>query len=139
MKTSDEADGLTPGATYGDDRAPGRLIVLRGPGETAGELIELEAVCEPGPPGVEERSFEAHDVSFELLEGRLQIGIRGETRTLLAGCELRLEAGTPHRIWVEGGAAARFIWRMEPAAAGDPVELVFGQRERAVRLEGGGF
>ena len=32
-------------------------------------MTEIEAVCGAGAPGVEERSFESHEVRFEVLEG----------------------------------------------------------------------
>lgn len=106
----------------------GYLIVLSTKEQSDGGMTELEAVCGPGAPGVEERSFDGHEVRFEVIEGRLTVGIDGEPRELRAGAAMTIPAGTPHRIWVEPGrTAARFVWRMRPAATGtDFTDLVFG-------------
>jgi quercetin dioxygenase-like cupin family protein len=106
----------------------GYLIVLSTREQSDGGMTELEAVCGPGAPGVEERSFDGHEVRFEVIEGRLTVGVDGEPRELRAGAAMTIPAGTPHRIWVEPGrTAARFVWRMRPAAAGtDFTDLVFG-------------
>ena len=108
----------------------GYLVVLATREETGGRMTELEAVCGPGAPGVEERSFDHHEVRFEVLEGRLTIGVDGEPRELAAGSALTLPAGTPHRIWVDAGRTpARFTWQMRPAAdESDLTHLVFGER-----------
>lgn len=120
------APGL--GSSLEHPTGAGRLIVLATSEQTGGRLTEVEAVCEPGPPGVEERSFAVHEVRFEVLEGRLEIGVGGVPRRLRAGEALTLPPGTSHRIWVEPGRpAARFIWRMRPAHPGsDFLDLVFG-------------
>lgn len=106
----------------------GYLIVLATREQSDGRMTELEAVCGPGAPGVEERSFDHHEVRFEVLEGRLTVGVDGEPRELRAGAAMTVPAGTPHRIWVEPGrSAARFVWRMRPAASGSSfTDLVFG-------------
>lgn len=111
-----------------DPHGCGRLIVLRSAGQTGGGMLEIEAICEPGRCRIEERSFARHEVSFEVLDGRLMVGVEGFPRTLRPGQSLDLDAGTPHRIWVEpDDPAARFIWRMRPAPSGaDPLDLVFG-------------
>lgn len=122
-----ETTALPAGSVFRHPDGVGRLTVLRTAEQTGGAATELEAICEPGLPGVGERSFPEHEVSFEVLEGRLLVGVQGEPRPLCAGRSLRLDPGTPHRIWVEGERSARFIWRMRPAAAGgDLLDLVFG-------------
>lgn len=107
----------------------GRLVVLRTAEQSDGRAVSVEAVCEPGPPGVPERSFAGHEVIFELLEGTLSVGVNGSTRRLRPGQCLRLAPGTPHRIWVEArDRSARFLWEMRPAPAGaDYLDLVFGR------------
>lgn len=116
----------------------GRLTVLRSAEQTDGLLTEVEAICEPGTPGVAERSFESHDVAFEVIDGRLTVGVRGEERRVRAGQGLDLPAGTPHRIWVEADRGpARFIWRMRPAGStADLLALVFGERTENDLLPG---
>jgi quercetin dioxygenase-like cupin family protein len=122
-----ETPTLPAGSVFRHPDGVGKLTVLRTAEQTQGAITELEAICEPGLPGVGERSFPEHEVSFEVLEGRLLVGVHGEPRPLGAGHSLRLDPGTPHRIWVEGKRSARFIWRMRPAApAGDLLDLVFG-------------
>ena len=128
------AAGPTAGSTHHAPSGIGYLVVLSTREESGGRLTELEAVCGPGAPGVEERSFDAHEVRFEVLEGRLTIGVEGEARDLGAGSALTLPAGTPHRIWVEPGrSAARFTWQMRPASDSDDyTELVFGEPSVAI-------
>jgi mannose-6-phosphate isomerase-like protein (cupin superfamily) len=107
----------------------GYLVVLATRELTGGRMTELEAVCGPGAPGVEERSFANHEVRFEVIEGRLTVGMAGEPREVRAGAALTVPAGTPHRIWVEADRGpARFIWRMKPATEEtDLTGLVFGE------------
>ena len=96
--------------------------------ETAGEMVEVEAICKPGPPGVAERSFARHQVRFEVLEGCLLVEVEGEPRLLTVGEALCLEAGVAHRISTPSDRrAARFIWQMRPAPeATNLAELIFG-------------
>jgi mannose-6-phosphate isomerase-like protein (cupin superfamily) len=107
----------------------GYLVVLATRELTGGRMTELEAVCGPGAPGVAERSFENHEVRFEVLEGRLTVGMASEPHDVGAGAALTVPAGTPHRIWVEvDRGPARFIWRMRPATEEtDLTGLVFGE------------
>ncbi len=123
------AVGGTVGSTQRAASGVGYLVVLATREQTEGRTTELEAICGPGAPGVEERSFAGHEVRFEVLEGRLTIGVAGEARELVAGSALTLPAGTPHRIWVEDGRdPARFTWCMRPAAETDELTpLVFGE------------
>lgn len=116
------------GASASAPSGIGELIVLGTGGPSHDDSAEVEALLRPGGPGVGERSFDAHEVCFEVLDGRLSIDVEGETRPLRAGEALTLPPGTFHRIWVEPGRVpARFIWRMRPAPR-DPdfVDLVFG-------------
>ena len=123
------AVGATAGSKHHAPSGIGFLVVLATREDNGGEMTELEAVCGPGAPGVEERSFDAHEVRFEVLEGRLTIGVDGDPREIAAGSAVTLAAGTPHRIWVEPGRTpARFTWQMRPAAAGDDLtHMVFGE------------
>jgi quercetin dioxygenase-like cupin family protein len=107
----------------------GYLIVLATRELTGGRMTELEAVCGPGAPGVEERSFADHEVRFEVLEGRLTVGMAGEPHEVRAGEAVKVPAGIPHRIWVEADRCpARFIWQMKPATEeSDLTGLVFGE------------
>ncbi len=128
--STDLGDGAaTAGSTQHAASGVGYLVVLATREQTGGRATELEAICGPGAPGVPERSFPDREVRFEVLEGRLTIGVDGEPRELAAGSALTVPAGTPHRIWVEPGRSpARFSWRMRPAAETDElVPLVFGE------------
>ena len=132
--TAAPAAAASAGSTHHAPSGIGYLVVLSTREESGGRLTELEAVCGPGAPGVEERAFSDHEVRFEVIEGRLTIGVDGEPRELAAGSALTLPAGTRHRIWVEPGrGAARFTWQMRPAADGDDyTELVFGEPSATV-------
>ena len=127
--TAVPAVGTTAGSRHHAPSGIGYLVVLATREESGGRLTELEAVCGPGAPGVEERAFSDHEVRFEVIEGRLTIGVDGEPRELAAGSAVTLPAGTPHRIWVEAGRTpARFTWQMRPAADSDDyTDLVFGE------------
>jgi quercetin dioxygenase-like cupin family protein len=131
--TAVPAVGTTAGSRQHAPSGIGYLVVLATREDNGGLMTELEAVCGPGAPGVEERSFDAHEVRFEVLEGRLTVGVEGEAREIGCGSALNLAPGTPHRIWVEPGRApARFTWQMRPAAEGsDLTHLVFGERSQA--------
>ena len=83
------AVGATAGTTHHAPSGIGYLVVSR-PARKRVRLTELEAVCGPGAPGVEERSFDSHEVRFEVLEGRLTIGVEGEPRELGAGSAVTL-------------------------------------------------
>lgn len=128
MTSTTDSMPTAAGAAIREPHGAGRLVVLRNAEQTDGLLSEVEAICEPGPAGVEERSFSGHDVVFEVLEGRLTIESHGSARTLRAGQSLELPAGTPHRISVEPGRRpARFIWQMRPAPSRpDYLDLIFG-------------
>ena len=127
--TAVPAVGATAGSKHHAPSGIGYLVVIATREDNGGDMTEIEAVCGPGAPGVEERSFETHQVRFEVLEGRLTIGVDGEPRELAAGSALTLEAGTPHRIWVEPSRSpARFTWQMRPAASDDDLtHMVFGE------------
>jgi quercetin dioxygenase-like cupin family protein len=91
------------------------LRVTRGAAETNGELLELEATYEPGSVEPLEHFHPSQDEHFEILAGTMEARIGGESRTLAAGDELDIPAGTVHAMWNGGGDAARVLWQTRPA------------------------
>lgn len=129
MKIPTETPDAWPEAGSVVEHAVGELIVLASSRDTGGEMVEVEAICRPGLPGVGERSFDEHQVRFEVLEGSLLIEVEGRGRMLCSGEAVTLPAGTPHRISTPPDrSAARFIWQMRPAPRdAGPADLVFGE------------
>lgn len=82
--------------------------------EDTEESLTFEATWGAGnvvPPPHLHPTQEEH---FELAEGELQVIMDGEKRTLAAGEELDVPAGTVHQMWNEGPEDARGTWRVTP-------------------------
>jgi hypothetical protein len=92
------------------------LLIRRTAADTAGTLLEMEAVWdgrEPAPrPPV--HCHPLQEERFEVLEGRIGVQIDGLTRVLITGSELVVTPGTPHQMWAPYGRA-RALWQTRPA------------------------
>jgi quercetin dioxygenase-like cupin family protein len=90
-----------------------RLRFLRTAAETAGELLEMEAIY-PGdgvmPPM---HLHPAQAERFEILEGTVKTVVDGEERTYSAGESFDVPAGTPHQMGTD--EPARMRWEVRPA------------------------
>lgn len=86
--------------------------------DSSSGALELESTWAPGttakrpPTHWHPRQHER----FEVLEGQLTVEVGDESpRALAAGDSLEVPARTPHRMWNEGPATARALWRVSPA------------------------
>lgn len=91
------------------------LRVVRGAAETNGELLELAATYEPGSVEPLEHFHPSQDERFEILEGRMEARVGGESKVLTPGEELFIPAGTVHAMWNGGSETARLVWETRPA------------------------
>lgn len=97
-------------ATVGDrfDMPDGSAYIVRRPAaETGGELVEMEFVlpsgCVPPPPHVHPHQVE----EYEVLEGRLEVTIDGEWRTLGVGESASVPVGALHTFRNRSGSVVR--------------------------------
>jgi quercetin dioxygenase-like cupin family protein len=91
------------------------LVFRRTSAETAGELVEVEAIYEAGSERPPEHLHPRQEERFEVLEGEMRARVAGEERTLARGDTLTIPPGTPHAMWNEGAAPARLSWQTRPA------------------------
>jgi quercetin dioxygenase-like cupin family protein len=84
-----------------------RYIVRRPAAESAGEVVEMEFVlptdCVPPPPHVHRSQVE----EYEVLEGRFEVVIEGEWRTLGPGETASVPVGALHTFRNRSGATVR--------------------------------
>jgi quercetin dioxygenase-like cupin family protein len=82
-------------------------IVARAGAETGGEYVEMEFVLPPGcvspPPHVHPRQVE----EYEVLEGRFDVTVNGEWRTLGPGDSAAVPQGAVHTFRNRSGAQVR--------------------------------
>jgi quercetin dioxygenase-like cupin family protein len=82
-------------------------IVRRPAAETGGEEVEMEFVlptgCVPPPPHIHRRQVE----EYEVLEGRFDVVIEGEWRTLEPGDTASVPVGALHTFRNRSGATVR--------------------------------
>lgn len=82
-------------------------VVRRAAAETGGEEVEMEFIlppdCVPPPPHVHPQQVEA----YEVLEGRFDVLVEGEWRTLAAGESASVPRGSLHTFRNGSGAVVR--------------------------------
>lgn len=90
-------------------------IVRRAAAETGGEYVEMEFVlpagCVPPPPHVHREQVE----EYEVLEGRFDVVVDGEWRTLGPGERAHVPAGALHTFRNRSGSLVRVRNRHRPA------------------------
>jgi mannose-6-phosphate isomerase-like protein (cupin superfamily) len=91
------------------------LRVVQAAADTDGELLEMEATCEPRSIEPPVHFHPRQEERFEILEGKMQAEIDGEQRELRSGDTLTVPAGTPHSMWNAGDVPARTRWETRPA------------------------
>ena len=98
MATAGECFKMPDGSVY---------IVRRPAAETDGEEVEMEFVlpsgCVPPPPHVHPRQVE----EYEVLEGRLDVVVDGEWRTLAPGESATVPIGALHTFRNRSGGVVR--------------------------------
>ncbi len=91
------------------------LIVRNTARDTGGELLEVEAVyTKPMPSRPPVHHHPRQEERFEVLDGKLNVLVDGQKRTLEEGEVLTVAPGVPHQMWA-AEAGARVNWQTRPA------------------------
>lgn len=92
-----------------------RLRIVRSGAESGGACLELEATYPPQSAAPLEHLHPAQDERFVIQSGAMTALVAGELRSLGAGDELSIPAGTPHAMWNAGDAPSVVTWTTTPA------------------------
>lgn len=104
------------GVVLRNDRTEKQRIVLRKTAsETAGALLEMEAVYKPGGHSPPDHYHPQQDERFEVLAGAINVRRDGVEMTYSAGQSFDIPRGTTHTFRNGGGEEARVIWQVRPA------------------------
>ena len=91
------------------------LIIRNTAQDTGGELLEVEAVyTKPTPSRPPVHYHPRQEERFEVLDGRLNVLVGGQERTLGEGEVVTVAPGVPHAMWA-AEAGARVNWQTRPA------------------------
>ena len=91
------------------------LIIRNTAQDTGGELLEVEAVyTKPTPSRPPVHYHPRQEERFEVLDGRLNVLVGGQERTLGEGEVVTVAPGVPHAMWA-AEAGARVNWQTCPA------------------------
>ena len=91
------------------------LIVRNAARDTGGELLEVEAVyTKPTPSRPPAHYHPRQEERFEVLDGKLNVLVDGQERTLEEGEVLTVAPGVPHQMWA-AEAGVRVNWQTRPA------------------------
>jgi quercetin dioxygenase-like cupin family protein len=106
MATRDERFAMPDGSAY----------IVRSPAaESGGAFVEMEFMlppgCVPPPPHIHRHQVE----NYEVLEGRLDVVIEGQWRTLAAGDRASVPVGALHTFRNRSGETVRVRNRHTPA------------------------
>jgi len=104
-----------------------RLIFRQTAADTAGQLVEVEAIITPTGAVAGAHAHPYQDERFEVLEGL--VGFRLGRKKLIAepGDVVHVPAGTVHRFWNAGDIDARFSCHITPALQFEAlIETMFG-------------
>ncbi len=92
-----------------------RIIFRKTADDTDGKLLEVESVyTKPTLSRPPAHYNPRQEERFEVLSGRVNVVVSGESRTLEEGEVLTMPPGTPHEMWAEE-AGARVNWQTRPA------------------------
>jgi quercetin dioxygenase-like cupin family protein len=95
--------------------ARGRGTFLRTTADSGGEALEMEFVFEPGGSRLPPHIHRLQDETFELLEGTVRFGVRGEFLERAPGERLTVPHGASHSLCIIGDVTARFRVEFRPA------------------------
>jgi quercetin dioxygenase-like cupin family protein len=102
------------------------LIVVESGEETDNERLVVEIQLAPhggNAMHVHRRQTE----SFRVLDGELQVSIRGKRRTLAVGEEASVPPGTPHRFFSHSSQPTTFrVTVLEPGRLEDGLRILYG-------------
>jgi quercetin dioxygenase-like cupin family protein len=102
------------------------LTVVESGEETNQERLVVE--IQLAPHGGNAMHVHLHQTeSFRVLDGELQVSIRGERRTLAVGEEASVPPGTPHRFFSDSGQPTTFrVTVLEPGRLEDGLRILYG-------------
>ena len=83
--------------------------------ESGGELVRVETIVKPNGFVAAAHVHPAQTERFDILEGTLDFRVGGESVRVVAGDELVVPPGTPHRFWKAGDEDAAFLMEVRPA------------------------
>lgn len=92
-----------------------RLIMRQTAADTAGELLEMEAIYAPGGQHPPVHLHPHQEERFTALAGVMRVRVAGQERQLVAGETLVIPAGTAHTMWNDGDEEVRMRWEVRPA------------------------
>ena len=90
---------------------PGESVTVH---SSTPEALEVEGQWAPNGSPPPKHFHPAQDERFEVVEGRLEMNIDGEARTLAAGEAVEIPRGTVHQMWNAQDVPARAMWRTSP-------------------------
>jgi quercetin dioxygenase-like cupin family protein len=92
-----------------------RMTFLKTSAQTGGEYVLIELELAPGGHVAAAHVHPYQDETFEIVEGR--VGFKAGKRELVAvaGGEVSVPRGTPHKFWNAGEETARFRVEVRPA------------------------
>ena len=114
----------TTGQTIRSPKIGQEITFLRTAADTDGELLELEALLEPGSRIIEHVHLHQSE-RFEVLDGRASFWVAGAKATRGPGEDLEIPAGTRHRVRNEGPEPLRVRAQLRPALRAEDVFEAF--------------
>ena len=109
-----------------------RLLFVRTPDETGGELLEMEATYSGSGQMPPEHLHPRQVERFEVLEGAIRTVIGGAERRFESGECFEVAAGTPHQMGADG--PSRIRWQVRPALrTAEFFERLYGDRADSAR------
>jgi quercetin dioxygenase-like cupin family protein len=103
------------------------LIFHKTSRETGGEAVLVETIVRPDGFVAAAHVHPHQTERFEVLEGRLGLGVGGRELVAEPGDVLTVEPGTPHRFRNAGEGEARFVCEVRPALEFESlIETMFG-------------
>jgi quercetin dioxygenase-like cupin family protein len=104
-----------PGGEITNEAAGFTIRFRKTAADTAGELLEMEALYAPHSTEPAEHLHPRQDERLRVLSGRVRARIGEDERHYDKGEELEIPAGTPHAMWNDGDREARTLWQIRPA------------------------
>ena len=116
-----------------------RLVFLKTAEDTDGELLRFEQFVRPDHAPVPDHVHGRQEERFRVLCGRMGVRSGGRERTLEAGEEVVVPAGTPHTFWNASrrGEVLHHVVELRPALKSEGFfETVFGLRRDSKLVAG---
>jgi quercetin dioxygenase-like cupin family protein len=106
---------VQPGDTIENPVTGERIVFLATARETGGEAVVIEAHVQPGGCVAAAHVHPHQEERFNVVAGTVGFRLGRKRFVAVAGDELTVPAGTPHRFWNAGDDVARFVCQIRPA------------------------